>query len=104
MAGLFSDFRIYATALSAADVLELYHTGAKIDNKANFHTYEINENGTNKLTKTGIMYDNMEESIMTLPDGSHWQLLMFHYVDNGNNLFTKNNALYCNDFGLFSRL
>ena len=102
--GLISDFRIYATALSAADVLELYHTGAKIDNKANFHTYEINENSTNKLTKTGIMYDNMVESIMTLPDGSHWQLLMFHYVDNGNNLFTKNNALYCNDFGLFSRL
>lgn len=99
-----SDIRIYCTALSADDILQLYHTGAKIGNKADFHTYEINENDTNKLTKTGIMYDNMEESIMTLPDGSHWQLLMFHYVDNGNNLFTKSNALYCNDFGLFSRL
>jgi len=67
-----SDFRIYTTALSADDILQLYHTGAKIGNKADFHTYEINESGTNKLTKTGIMYDNMEESIMTLPDGSHW--------------------------------
>lgn len=102
--GSYSDFRVYVTSLSAADILELYHTGAKIDNKANFHTYEINENGTNKLTKTGIMYDNMEESIMTLPDGSHWQLLMFHYVDDGKNLFTSSNANNCNDFGLFSRL
>ena len=102
--GYMSDFRIYTTALSADDILQLYHTGAKIGNKADFHTYEINESGTNKLTKTGIMYDNMEESIMTLPDGSHWQLLMFHYVDDGKNLFTSSNANNCNDFGLFSRL
>lgn len=102
--GNISDLRIYCTALSADDVLALYHMGAKIDNQANFHTYEINENNTNKLTKTGIMYDNMIESIMTLPDGSHWQLLMFHYVDNGKNLFTSTNASNCNDFGLFSRL
>lgn len=102
--GALSDVRVYCTTLDADAILQLYHTGAKIDNKANFHTYEINENGTNKLTKTGIMYDNMEESIMTLPDGSHWQLLMFHYVDNGHNLFTRDNAAYCNDFGLYSRL
>ena len=43
MAGLFSDFRIYCTALSAADVLELYHTGAKVDNKGGIHAYELNE-------------------------------------------------------------
>jgi hypothetical protein len=39
-----------------------------------------------------------------LADGSKWQLLLYHYVDNGNNLFTSANATYCNDFGLFSRL
>ena len=98
--GSYSDFRIYCTALNADDVLQLYHTSAKIDNKANFHTFEFNEFNTNKLTKTGIMNDNIEESIMTLPDGSCWQLLLFHYVDNGNNLFTSTNATNCNEFGL----
>jgi hypothetical protein len=99
-----SDLRIYVTALSAADIFQLYHTSAKIDNKANFHTYEINEHGTNKLTKTGIMYDNMVEPFITLPDGSYWQLMLFHYVDGGHNLFTSSNATNCNDFGLYSRL
>jgi hypothetical protein len=41
--GYISDVRIYATALSAADILELYHTGAKIDNKGGFHTFELSE-------------------------------------------------------------
>jgi hypothetical protein len=31
--GLMSDFRIYCTALSAADVKQLYEMGAKVDNK-----------------------------------------------------------------------
>lgn len=99
-----SDFRLYCTALSAADILSLYHTGAKVDNLGGAHAFEINENKVNKLTKTGILYDNLAESIMTLPDGSHWQLLLFHYVDGGKNLFTQSNAAYCNEFGLFSRL
>ena len=42
-----SDFRIYCTALSADDVLQLYHTSAKIDNKQNLHTFEYMENSTN---------------------------------------------------------
>ena len=102
--GKMNDFRLYCTALTADDIIQLYHIGAKIDNKANFHTYEINEHGTNKLTKTGVMYDNMVEPFITLSDGSYWQLLMFHYVDDGKNLFTSSNANNCNDFGLFSRL
>ena len=102
--GYINDLRIYSTILSVDDIKQLYNTAAKIDNLGGLHTFELNENGSNKLTKTGIFKDYMVEPFMTLADGSKWQLLMFHYVDNGTNLFTSSNAAYCNDFGLYSRL
>lgn len=42
-AGLISDFRAYATVLSADDVLELYHTAASIDNQGNLFCGEVVE-------------------------------------------------------------
>ena len=39
----FSDFRIYATALTAEQVAELYHTSATIDNKGNIYARELVE-------------------------------------------------------------
>ena len=102
--GYLSDVRAYVTELDADAIRQLYEVGAKVDNKGNLHTFEINEFGENQLTKTGIMKDYMIEPYKTLPDGSHWQLMLFHYVDGGNNLFTQSNATYCNDFGLYSRL
>lgn len=44
-----SDFRIYCTALDAAAVKELYSLGAKIDNKQNLHTFELEEAGGPEL-------------------------------------------------------
>lgn len=41
--GPVSDFRIYCTTLSAADVKEMYETAASVDNKGNFHCYELKE-------------------------------------------------------------
>lgn len=43
-----SDFRIYATALSAEDILDLYHTSANIDNLGGIHGFEIVEDTSSR--------------------------------------------------------
>ena len=54
-----SDVRIYYTALSDADVKQLYEVGAKVDNKGSLHTYELKEEGTTpKIYKKGIVSHN----------------------------------------------
>lgn len=85
-----SDFRIYATALSADDVKQLYNTAAKVDNLHNIHTFEYIENNTStKLTKQGqFKTQNIQENISvslpydktlyTEPDGSTW-IHVFHH-------------------------
>lgn len=42
-AGYVSDYREYCTALSAADIKELYNLGASVDNKGNVFAFEIKE-------------------------------------------------------------
>lgn len=56
------------------------------------------------ISQSGILTGNIVEPFISLADGSNWQLLLFHYVDYGNNLFTSSNAIYCDDWGLYSRL
>lgn len=51
--GKISDFRIYCTALSAEDILDLYHTSAKIDRTGKVHTFEFVENNKMNITKSG---------------------------------------------------
>ena len=104
MAGLFSDFRIYCTPLLDNDIKMLYNTSMSIDDLNNVHSFEFESNQNNEITKTGISKNDIIEPYITLKDGSYWKLLLFHYVDRGNNLFTSSNATYCNDFGLYSRL
>ena len=41
--GSLSDYRVYGKALSADEILELYHTGASVDNKGNFFCGELKE-------------------------------------------------------------
>ena len=65
--GNYSDFRIYVTALSAEDILQLYHTSAKIDNKQNLHTFELVEPATRiSINKQGqILCNELEETSAT---------------------------------------
>ena len=51
----FSDFRIYATALSAEDILDLYHTPANIDNLGGLHGFEMVEKNGNMLAGSPIV-------------------------------------------------
>lgn len=44
-----SDFRIYSTALSQADIQEMLIKPASIDNKGNVETYEFNESNSERL-------------------------------------------------------
>lgn len=58
--GYFSDARIYATALSDANIKELYDTAASIDNGGNLHDFECVEDKVDKgqVQKTGIVKTN----------------------------------------------
>lgn len=44
-----ADARIYATALSAEDILDLYHTPANIDNLGGLHGFEFIDNINNRI-------------------------------------------------------
>ena len=58
-----------------------------------------------QINKQGILSsDNPIEPYIVLPDGAIFKLILFHVVDNGTHLFTNNNADYCNEWGLYSRL
>lgn len=65
--GNYSDIRMYCTALSADDILTLYHTSAKVDNLQNLHTREIVENQSAiKVTKQGqLKEDEIQEDTTT---------------------------------------
>lgn len=60
--GNLSDIRIYATALSAEDILDLYHTPANTDNLGNLHTFELNEISQNLITITGLEQGGMADA------------------------------------------
>jgi len=78
--GEISDVRAYCTALSADDILSLYHTGAKVDNQQNFHAFELEEAGGPELlavplttsygNRTNIYTAYNDDGEITLTGGS----------------------------------
>lgn len=89
-----SDFRFYSTALSAADVKELYNVGASVSNNGQLFTNEINEfNPSLKshIEKSAQVVANgfsekavplYEMKIKALDDKSMWARI--HYLDVTN--------------------
>ena len=67
-----ADARIYATALSAEDILDLYHTPVNIDNLQNAHMFEAIEDDNIKIEKNGVFRNKWSEGLelKKLSDGS----------------------------------
>ena len=88
--GLMSDFRIYATALSAEDISDLYHTSANIDNEKRLHSFEFVEDDGNIVDEQGLVHSGLLSSDSDLikllydkklhvePDGSVWAHIYHH--------------------------
>lgn len=107
--GYYSDVRIYATALSEKDILELYNTSANIDNNGNIFSYKFDEESVSqqKILKTGLVkIDNFIEfdnRFKILSNGSVF-LQILHHNNPASNLFTTQNCWLNYDPNLFSNL
>lgn len=56
--GKIDDFRLYTTALSDNDILEIYQKGASLDNNGNFYVNSINETGHKSLLYDYTVWEN----------------------------------------------
>ena len=76
--GKMSDFRIYATPLSAEDIADLYHTPANIDNLGGIHGFEFVEKQGNMLAVSplagSLTWDSTHNYyvITSQPNTSSW--------------------------------
>ena len=85
-----SDLRIYVTAISAEDVLDLYHTSANIDNEKRLHSFEFVEDDGNRVDEQGLVHSGLLSSDSDLikllydkklhiePYGSVWTYIYHH--------------------------
>ena len=88
--GNYSDVRMYCTALSAEDILDIYHTSANVDDLGNLHGFEFVEDDDNRVDKQGLVHAGLLSSDSDLikllydkklhiePDGSVWAHIYHH--------------------------
>lgn len=69
--GMFSDARIYATALSENDIRELYYLGTSIDNNGNLMCYMANEGFDNLSRELGPHISPNQSNVVFNNDGSY---------------------------------
>lgn len=107
--GSLSDLRIYATALTQEDILDLYHTSSMIDNLGSIHSFDFVEDSINnqEMYDTGIFktkhFIESNDNLLIDSDGSVF-LKILHHNNPASNLFTQENAWLNNDPNLFSNL
>ncbi len=108
--GKISDFRMYTTALSEADILDLYNAPAWIDNSGTMGGYEFAEGTDNgqSIEKTGMVsvknFIESSDNLKLMADGSVFMRLLRHNNPTSK-LFTANNCwLNTTDPDLYSSL
>lgn len=108
--GNVADIKLYATVLSATDILNEYKRKAAIDKNGNLFTGEIVE--TASITSPKIDKNNfvsastISEGLMTkaLSDGSVFERIYFFDYDKAGSVWTTATAKSCNTVGKFSVL
>lgn len=101
--GYLSDFRIYATALSADDVKELYNTRFKMDIENNLLINgEVIEDDKISLNKNGVLNANINEMFdvgndLLVQDGKLFTRIYHQKSNNGTTLFTTLDECLDND-------
>lgn len=89
-----SDFRIYATALSTADIKELCYNKWAVNREGQVFTNILNESTDEKSQKqrTGIQKANYLSEVIELNDGSYWLQVQHHDNMQDTNLFSSTDA------------
>ena len=110
-----SDFRFYATALSAADIKELYNTPTTLTKtgtlmakeliEKNVETAKINKNGivnASNFSSKNALLDNMKVKI--LEDGTEWARIHHHDIRQAQNYFSVAEVANCDMSGKYSKM